>query len=52
MHGWNGDGHMGWGWGWGGGWMPIGWILGAALIAVVVWALVKKTRGPTNRRGD
>lgn len=35
---WNGDGHM--------GWMAIWWILGAALIAAVVWALVKSARGP------
>lgn len=36
MHWWNGDGHM--------GWMGIWWIVGAALIAVVVWALLRSSR--------
>ncbi len=40
MHWWNGDGHM--------GWMGIWWIVGAALIAVVVWALLRSSRGPMN----
>lgn len=40
MHWWNGDAHM--------GWMGIWWIVGAALIAVVVWALTRSSRGPMN----
>jgi putative membrane protein len=40
MHDWNGYGHM--------GWMPLWWVLGAALIAVLLWALLKSTRGPTS----
>jgi putative membrane protein len=48
MHYWNGGGHMGWGLG--GTWMPIWWIVGAVLIAAVVWALVKSKRAPVNRR--
>lgn len=39
MHGWNGD--------WSMGWMGTWWILGAALLAVVVWALVRAARTPT-----
>lgn len=35
MHGWNGDGHM--------SWMGIWWLVGAAIIAVVVWALVRSS---------
>lgn len=45
MHWWNGEGHMGWT---GMGWMSIWWILGAALIAVVVWALFRSSRGRMN----
>jgi putative membrane protein len=44
MHGWNGDGHM--------GWMGIWWILGAAVLPVVVWALLKSARRPTAGRGE
>ena len=40
MQWWNGDGHM--------GWMGIWWIVGAALIALVVWALLRSSRGPMN----
>lgn len=36
MHGWNGDRHR--------GWMGIWWILSAASLAVVVWALLKSAR--------
>jgi putative membrane protein len=32
--------------------MAIWWVLGAALIALVVWALLKSTRGPMNGRSD
>lgn len=37
---WYGDGHM--------GSMGIWWVLGAALIALVVWALVRTPRGTMN----
>jgi len=40
MHGWNGAGQM--------GWMALWWVIGAALIAVLLWALLKSTRGPTS----
>lgn len=40
MHWWNGDGHM--------GWMGIWWIVGAALIALVVWAVLRSSRGAMN----
>ena len=40
MHWWNGGGHM--------GGMGIWWIVGAALIAAVVWALLRSSRRPTN----
>jgi hypothetical protein len=43
MHGWNGDGHM--------GWMGIWWILGAAVLAVVVWALPASRHGMDVWRG-
>jgi hypothetical protein len=43
MPGWNGDGHM--------GWMGIGWILGAAVLAVVVWALPSSRHGMDVWRG-
>lgn len=36
MNGWSGWGHMGGMWIW--------WILGAALIAAVVWAAVRRSR--------
>lgn len=32
--------------------MGIWWILGAALLAVVVWALLKSARSPTTGRGE
>ncbi len=38
MHWWNGGGHM--------GWMAIWWILGAALIAAIAWALARSALGP------
>jgi putative membrane protein len=34
------------------GWMGLWWILGAVLIAALVWALLKSTRGPMNGRSD
>jgi len=37
MHWWNGEGHM--------GWMGSWWIVGAALIALVVWAFLRSSRG-------
>lgn len=40
MHWWNGGGHM--------GWMGIWWIVGAAFIALVVWALLRSSRGLMN----
>ena len=44
MNGWNGDGHMDGGhMGW--GWMPVWWVLGAALIAALAWALLRARRG-------
>jgi len=43
MHWWNGDGHM--------GWMALWWIFGAALIAAVVWALLRSTQA-SNGPGD
>lgn len=30
------------------GWMGLWWIFGAALVAAVVWALLRSTRGPAN----
>jgi putative membrane protein len=30
------------------GWMALWWVIGAALIAVLLWALLKSTRGPTS----
>lgn len=42
MHWWNGDGHLGW---MGMGWMGMGWIVVAALIAIVVWAVLRSSRG-------
>ncbi|MBZ0231438.1 MAG: hypothetical protein K8M05_03745 [Deltaproteobacteria bacterium] len=44
MQWWNGDGHM--------GWMGIWWIIGAALIALVVWALLRSSRGPRNTSSE
>lgn len=38
MHWWNGDGHT--------GWMVVWWIVGAALIALVVWAMRRSSPGP------
>lgn len=34
------------------GWMGICWIVGAALIAVVVWALLRSSRGPMDGSGE
>jgi putative membrane protein len=34
------------------GWMGIWWILVAALLAVVVWTLLKTARRPTTGRGE
>lgn len=31
------------------GWMGIGWLLGAALVVTLIWALLRSTRGPTIR---
>jgi putative membrane protein len=42
MHGWYGDGHM--------GWMSIGWIFGLALIVALVWALLRASRRPGGTR--
>jgi uncharacterized membrane protein len=42
VHWWNGDGHV--------GWMAIWWILGAAVLAAVVWALVKSARAPAGSK--
>ncbi len=36
MHWWNGDGHV--------GWMGVWWVVGAVLIAAVVWALLRSGR--------
>ncbi len=44
MHWWNGDGHM--------EWMGIWRIVGAAPIALVVWALLRSSRGPMNRSSE
>lgn len=41
----NGNGHMGW---MGMSWMGIWMIVGAALLALVVWALLRPSRGPMN----
>ena len=38
MHWWNGYDHM--------GWMGLWWVLGAALIAFVIWAFLRASRGP------
>jgi putative membrane protein len=40
MHWWNGDGLM--------GRMGIWWIVGAALIAVIVWTVLRLSRKPMN----
>ena len=37
MH-WNGNGHM--------GWMGFWWIVGAVLIGLVIWALLRASRRP------
>lgn len=34
----------GWGGGWGMGWMSIGWILGLAVIAFAIWAVLRSVR--------
>ena len=42
MHWWNGQDHM--------GWMGTWWIVGATLIALVVWALFRSSRGSSRGR--
>lgn len=44
MHWWYGDGHM--------GWMGIWWIVGAAVIALVIWALIRYSRVPLNSSSE
>lgn len=48
MHGWNGDGHMGWSTGGYLAWMPVWWIAGPVIVAAIVWAVVRwrRTHGP------
>ena len=41
MHHWDTD----WNSGWHMGWMGLWWILGAALIALIVWMVTKSARG-------
>ena len=48
MHGWYADGYM--------GWMGIGWVLGLALFAGLIWALLRSAQrqrpGGAERPGE